>query len=65
MQSINQEGFSFKTDSFRAGAVWEILTGWNQHRQVAASALASAIHARQARQRTAANTVSELINPRR
>jgi len=65
MQSVSQEAFSFRTDSFRAGAVWEILAGWNRHRQAAAEALAGAIHTRQARQRTAANTVSELISPRR
>jgi len=65
MQSVNQEDFSFRTDSFRAGAVWEILTGWNQHRQVAAAALARAVHSLQARQHAAAHTVSELINPHR
>lgn len=65
MQSICQEEFSFKTDFFRAGAVWEILTGWNQRRHVAAVDLASAMHARQATQRTSAGAASELINPRR
>jgi hypothetical protein len=65
MQSIRQEEFSFKTDSFRAGAVWEILTGWNQRRHAAAAALASAVHARQATQRTAAGAASELIKSRR
>jgi hypothetical protein len=65
MQSVKQEEFSFKTDAFQAGAVWEILREWNQHRQSAATALADAIHSRQALQRAAAARAFEMLSPHR
>jgi len=61
MQSIGQEQFTFKTDAFRAGEVWEIVQEWNQHRQPAASALARAIQSRQAKQKASATKIAELF----
>ena len=65
MQYIGQEEFSVRTDEFRAGTVWDILSEWNQHRKTVASVLADAIHARQTQQRAAAARAFELINHNR
>jgi polysaccharide pyruvyl transferase WcaK-like protein len=61
MQSIGQGDFTFKTDAFRAGKVWEIVRGWNQHRRDAASSLAAAIQSRKAAQQAAADKVAALL----
>lgn len=62
MQSVGQEEFSFKTDAFQAGAIWEILHEWNKHRQPVAKVLADAIHGRQALQRAAASKAFTMLN---
>jgi hypothetical protein len=61
MQSIGQEEFTFRTDTFRAETIWEIVQGWNAHRREAAQALAKAIQPIHARQQAMAASVAELI----
>jgi polysaccharide pyruvyl transferase WcaK-like protein len=61
MQSIGQDRFTFKTDSLRAGEIWEIVREWGRDRLSAAASLAEAIHSRQEKQRAAAERVTGLL----
>jgi hypothetical protein len=62
MQSIGQDAFTFRTNDFRAGHLWEIVRDWNQHHLVAASALSAAMKVRQAAQRASAVRLAEMLS---
>jgi polysaccharide pyruvyl transferase WcaK-like protein len=63
MRSINQEKFTFRTDTFSAGAIWEIVREWNQNREAAASSLAQGVQSCQAKQSTFAAKVARMLSP--
>jgi hypothetical protein len=64
MRSIGQEDFTFRTDTFQAGELWEILREWNANRDRASRALLNAIQPLQVHQHARAREIeSQYFQP--
>jgi len=63
MRSIGQEASTFRTDTFIAEEIWEIVSFWNFHHDEAANKLLEGIHLLQKKQRLFAEKVtSQVVN---
>lgn len=58
MRSIGQETLTFRTDTFRAEEIWEIVRFWNSHHHEAALTLSEGIRPLQEKQRAFARKVA-------
>lgn len=62
MRSIGQDAFTFRTNQFDAGATWEILAEWNDHRMETAQRLSSSVLKLKTKQAKMAKGFTDLLS---